>query len=78
MKLLVLLAFVLPAACSRGNDDYPDLGEVPDRPEPTLTPERSEEVSDELRSAREEAVRTSSEGREESAPSDADDEGSDE
>jgi len=55
---------VLPlcASCG-GKDNYPDITEVPDRPEASLSPERSETMAEELRSASDEAIRYATEGR---------------
>ncbi len=44
---------------------YPDLADTPERPEPTLTQDRAEELAEELQSAREEAISRSREGLEE-------------
>jgi hypothetical protein len=53
---------LLCAACG-GRESYPDLSEVPARPQPTLTPEYSEEMVEEMRATREEAERYATEGR---------------
>ena len=63
VHLLPVMAVLLPAVSCGLKEGYPDLGEVPERPQPTLTEERAEEVSEGLRTAREEAVRQATEGR---------------
>ena len=61
LTVIVLAGFL--AACG-GREGYPDLGATPERPEPTLTPERSEELTEELTGAGEEAISHSREGLE--------------
>jgi len=60
--LFVVVALPLCASCG-GKDNYPDLSEVPDRPEASLSAERSDAVAEELRSASDEAIRYATEGR---------------
>ena len=69
----MVLVLTLLAGCG-GNEGYPRLSDVPERPDPTLTPERSEEVTQELEAARDEAVSHATEGR----PLPAEGEGEDE
>ena len=68
MRLLfvILLGFSLNACMGILGGDrsgFPDLFDVPDRRETTLTPERREEVTEELNEARDEAVAHAAEGR---------------
>jgi len=64
--LFVVVALPLCASCG-SKDNYPDLSEVPDRPEASLSAERSETVAEELRSASDEAIRYATEGRPDTA-----------
>ncbi len=66
--VVVMMAFLLGACGAR--EGYPDLGDTPDRPEPTLTPERSEQLSRELEEAREETVSHAREGLEDETEED--------
>lgn len=66
---IIGVAIFALAACG-SPEGYPDMGEVPEVPEPSLTPERSQEVTEEIQAARDEAVRVSSEGRDNTSTDD--------
>ncbi len=63
--LFFICAALLLAACSHGpgGEGYPRLSEVPPRPDATLTPDRTEELTEELRAARDAVVAHAAEGR---------------
>ncbi len=73
--IICLCATLLIAACSLGGGEgvrgYPRLSEVPERPEPVLTPERSDELIEELREAGDEADAHAAEGRPDTQEDDA-------
>ena len=65
IRLSILPIFVLLAACGgqAADEIYPDVSTRPERPEATLSAERREELTRELREAQDEAIRDATEGR---------------
>jgi len=63
--LFLIFAALLLAACSHGpgEEGYPRLSDVPPRPDATLTPDRTDELTEELRAAGDDAVAHAQQGR---------------